>query len=142
MRVLRQDHRTPAVRELMSRTLSAAGPDWNLVQAAARMRELEVSSLVVLGGEVPLGIITERDLVRALADARDPLGTRVSDCMTSSPVSVEITERATMAAALMDRHRVRHLLVTDRGRVAGCISARDLLRVHLWPVSPADVEPW
>jgi len=142
MRVLHRERGVPTVRDLMSRTLSAVEPRSTLYQAAAQMRRLQVSSLVVLDGEEAAGIVTERDLVRALADGRAPGETHVSEYMTQSPISVELDGRAAEAAALMEKHQVRHLLVTEHGRVAGCISVRDLLRLHAWPGSLDSVEPW
>jgi CBS domain-containing protein len=142
MKIVHRDHRVPSVRDLMSRTLSAVDPRQTLFEAAALMRRLQVSSLVVLDGQEATGILTERDLVRALADGRDPGDTHVSQYMTQSPIAVDLADRAAEAALLMERHHVRHLLVTDRGRVAGCISVRDLLRLHVWPGSLDTVEPW
>ena len=140
---LHVDHRhRPTVRDLMARTLSAVDPRATLVEAAALMRRLGVSSLAVLDGEEAVGILTERDLVRAVSDDRSPAETHVSQYMTQSPISIDIGDGATKAAALMEKHRVRHLLVTEHGRVAGCISVRDLLRLHLWTGSIADIEPW
>jgi CBS domain-containing protein len=142
MRVLHQENRVPSVRDLMSRTLSAVDPRSTLYQAAGLMRRLKVSSLAVLDGEEAVGIITESDLVRALADGRAPGDAHVSEYMTQSPITVELDGHAAEVAALMEKHHVRHLLVTEHGRVAGCISVRDLLRLHLWPGSLDSVEPW
>lgn len=142
MKVVHPNRRAPTVRQLMSRTLTAADPRQSLFEAAALMREHQVSSLAVLDGEEPAGIITERDLVRALADGRPPGETHVSQYMTQSPVTVDLDGTAAEAAALMETHHIRHLLVTEHGRVAGCISVRDLLRLRGW-IGPMDAhEPW
>ena len=142
MKVRHRGRPVPTVRELMGRTLTAVDPRSNLFEAAALMRSHQVSALAVLDGEEPAGIITERDLVRALADGLAPAETRVSNYMTQSPVTIELEARAAEAATLMQKHHVRHLLVIEHGRVAGCISVRDLLLLHAWPGSLDQVEPW
>lgn len=142
MKVIHPNRRAPMVRQLMSRTLTVVDPRQSLFEAAALMRDHQVSSLAVLDGEEPAGIITERDIVRALADGREPGATHVSQYMTQAPVTVDLDGTAAEAAALMERHHVRHLLVTEHGRVAGCISVRDLLRLRGWS-GPLDAyEPW
>jgi CBS domain-containing protein len=142
MKVVHREQQPPRVRDLMSRTLTVVDPGKTLVQAAALMRAQRVSSLAVLDGEEAAGIVTERDLIRAVADGRSPADTHVSEYMTRSPMTVELSDSASRAATLMHEHRVRHLLVTDHGRLAGCISVRDLLRLHVWPRPQDAVEPW
>jgi CBS domain-containing protein len=112
-----------------------------LVEAAAEMRAHRISALAVLDNGTIVGIITERDLLRAIADGRNPGETHVSQYMTHSPRTIEASEMATTAAAVMVKHRVRHLPVTDKGRLIGFLSARDLLSLKPWPELPIG-EPW
>lgn len=142
MRTLHRADLPPKVRNLMSRTLAAVDPRQTLVDAAAVMRSRRVSSLAVLDGDRIVGIITERDLMRAIADERVAAETHVSEYMNQEPLTIEIYEPIELAASMMLHHRVRHLLVTDRGRLAGCISVRDLLTLHPWPRPLAVAEPW
>ena len=126
----------------MSRSIVSGDPRQSLVDAAEAMREHRVSALAVLDGESICGIITERDLLRAIADGRGPRTTHVSQYMTHSPHTIEAGELATRAAILMVRHRIRHLPVTEKGRLAGFISARDLLSLEPWPESLPLGEVW
>ncbi len=131
-----------AVRDLMSRSIVRGDPRQSLVDAASEMRAHRISALPVLDNGGIVGIITERDLLRAIADGRDPGQTHVSQYMTHSPRTVEASMLATEAAAVMIRHRVRHLPVTDKGRLVGFLSARDLLSLAPWPKELPIGEPW
>lgn len=131
-----------SVRDLMATSVVSGDPRETLVEAAARMRAHRVSALVVLDGDAIVGIITERDLLRAIADHHDPGLTHVSQYMTHSPRTIDAAELATKAAAIMIKHRVRHLPVTDRGRPAGFLSARDLLALEPWPRKLPIGESW
>ena len=125
----------------MARTVVRGDPRSSLVDAAAEMRSHRISALAVLDNGSIVGIITERDLLRAIADGRNPGETHVSQYMTHSPKTIESSELATAAAEVMIRNRVRHLPVTENGRLVGFISARDLLSLTPWPELPIG-EPW
>jgi CBS domain-containing protein len=145
MRVVRRaDHpaTTTTVRDLMSRSIVSGDPGQTLVEAAHEMRTHRVSALAVLEGDAIVGIITEHDLLRAIAAGRRPRKTPVSQYMTRAPHTIDSGELATYAAAKMIKHHVRHLPVTDGGRLAGFISARDLLELEPWPPRFPIGEAW
>jgi|SRR5665213_2731211 len=145
MKVVRRVDRPAAgmtVRELMGRSAVSADPRQTLVDAAAKMRAHRTSVLAVLDGEAIVGIITERDFMRAIADGRDPAATHVSEFMTPDPRTVESGQRAAEAAALMIKHHVRHIPVTEGGRLIGFLSARDLLALTPWPLNLPIGESW
>lgn len=131
-----------SVRDLMAHNVVTVDPRESLTDAAAQMRTSRVGSLVVLAGAEITGIITERDLLRAIADGRDPATTHVSQYMSQSPRTVEADREAVQAAALMVKHALRHLPVTDRGLLIGLLSARDLLALRPWPKTLPAPEPW
>ena len=93
MRVVRRapkpKHQTVSVRELMARSVVTIDPRDSLIAAAAQMRTSRVGSLIVLAGAEISGIFTERDLLRAIADGRDPATTHVSQYMTQNPRTIE-----------------------------------------------------
>lgn len=130
------------VGDLMSKNLVDCRPEMSLVDAAAEMRAHCVSALAVLEGGAIAGVITERDMLRAIVDRRRPDATRVSEYMTRSPLTIEESAPAAQAAQVMIRHQVRHLPVTDHGRLAGFLSARDLLALKPWPKQPPVGESW
>jgi len=130
------------VRELMAKSIVCGDPRGSLVDAAATMRANRISALAVLDGKTIVGIVTERDLLRAIADGRNPAATHISQYMTHSPRTIEASELAARAAEIMVTHHVRHLPVSDKGRLVGFLSARDLLALTPWPRKLPIGESW
>jgi signal-transduction protein with cAMP-binding, CBS, and nucleotidyltransferase domain len=77
----------------------------------------------------PLGIFTERDVLRRVVDAdRDPAMLKVAEVMTRNPVTIDCGARVAEAMALMTDRRVRHLPVIEAGQVVAMLSMGDVLR--------------
>jgi CBS domain-containing protein len=100
-----------------------------LEEAARRMQTNEVGSLVVMEGHRCVGIITERDLTRAVAEGEDTHRGKVSGYMTIRPITVTPETGIREAAAEMLETEVRHLPVGVGGELIGMVSLRDLLNV-------------
>ena len=127
----------------MSRRVIHGDPRWTLAAAAVAMRRERVGALMLIDDAGRLaGILTERDLLRALADRRDPKRIHVSEYMTQDPITTEATAPADQAAATMLIHGVRHLPVLHEGSPVGLVSVRDLLALHPWPPHAVIAEPW
>lgn len=127
----------------MVRKVETADPRSTLLAAAAQMRAGRRGALIVLDGRAIAGILTERDIVRAVADGRMPALTHVSEYMSQSPLTVPPTMDVAQAAALMRWHRIRHLPVADAtGELLGLVSASGLLALHRWPLVVDVAEPW
>lgn len=142
MRLRRNAAPPLSVRHLMKPCV-AADPDERLAAAAGRMRAERTGALAVMEAGRLVGILTERDLLGAMADGLDPGSTSVSACMTAAPVHIGAGEPADEAAERMVELGVRHLPVLEAGRVAGMISARDLLRRRRHPsLETLCSEPW
>jgi len=107
--------------------IMAAEAEDTLKAAAMRMRDHNVSSLAVFVRNQIAGIVTERDLTRAIADGADPATTEVRDYMTQGAVEISPDTDVSQAAAMMLLLGARHLPVVEGGRVIGMVSARDLL---------------
>jgi CBS domain-containing protein len=103
-----------------------------LLGAATRMNWYRVGALPVYRRHRLVGIVTERDVIAALADGADPATTRVADYMTDRPVTVRPDEDLEVAARRMAELGVRHLPVVDGDQLVGVLSIRDLLA----PASP------
>jgi CBS domain-containing protein len=100
-----------------------------VLSAVEEMCEKHIGALLVTQGRVPLGIFSERDLMRRVILAqKDPVTTYVSDVMTTEVVCVGPTTPAREAMALMTDRRCRHLPVVDAGEVAGILSIGDFVR--------------
>jgi CBS domain-containing protein len=101
----------------------------SIAEAAGRMQFTEISALVVFEADRFAGIITERDLVRAMSEGVDPDWTPCADYMTEDPVVVDPETDVHVAAERMVDLGVRHLPVMVGDHVVGMVSARDLLLV-------------
>jgi CBS domain-containing protein len=104
-------------------------PAATVADAVRQMNEKGIGALLVVDGERPVGIFTERDVLRRVVDAdRDPALTRVAEVMTRNPVTIGPDWHVEEAMQLMTSHRFRHLPVLEDGRLVGMISIGDLLR--------------
>jgi CBS domain-containing protein len=94
------------------------------------MRLDDRDSVAIMAGEKLLGIITERDLVRAIADGVDPQKARADVFMSADPATVTADEDVSVVAVKMMTLGIRHLPVVDaKGSPIGLVSARDLVAV-------------
>jgi len=108
------------------------GPRWTVLDAARVMARLQIGAVPVVDEGGLTGIFTERDvLARVIAASLDPAATSVADVMSTDLVTAEITEAYDLCLQRMQQAHVRHLIVVDRGRLAGVLSLRDLLAVDL-----------
>jgi CBS domain-containing protein len=119
------------VRRLLhtnGRGLHTIGPDSPASEALRIMAEHDIGALLVLDAERPVGIVTERDLVRKLAlPGHNPATTPVSAIMTDRVLYVEPGQTLEECMALMTDKHVRHLPVIDDGRPLGIVSIRDIV---------------
>lgn len=117
------------ISEIMTNAAVNDSADDTLAQAARRMHEQQTGSLLVMDGEHLLGIITERDVLKAVARGLDPKATPIKDVMTTDVVTISPSTRLKEAAHLMATKWIRHLPVTEGSKVVGIISQRDLTGV-------------
>lgn len=117
----------PVVEMLVTGPVATIAPTATLRRAAEQLTTNQLGLLVVVGTEGTRGVISERDLVRALADDLDVDVERVGDLVSDRPVEVPRDAPLREAAAAMLDAEVRHLLVVDRGTVVGVVSVRDVL---------------
>jgi CBS domain-containing protein len=121
---------TGTVDDLYRPGAITAAADDSLEQIATRLQDKDISALVIVDGYRLAGIITERDVVRAVADRRDLADVTAGDYMTSEPATVDLDTPLAEVARTMLALGVRHLPVVVGGEVLGMVSARDLLEVE------------
>jgi CBS domain-containing protein len=126
------------IADHMSRELLRAAPDETLAQAAEHMVARGVGAVLVMEGDELEGILTERDILKAVAVGAAE-SARVRDWMTRNPETIEASDDTGHAAALMIHGGFRHLPVLDGGAVTGIVSIRDLMRVALDDAAPRGV---
>jgi len=125
----------PSVDRHMSRDLLTVEAGLPVVAVARRMADRNVGAVLVLEGGRLAGIMTERDLMRAVARGlRDDAV--VGECMTADPETIAPDDTIEHAAVLMIHGGFRHLPVVDGDNVVGVLSIRDLVQVVVEDSAP------
>jgi CBS domain-containing protein len=123
------------VRSIFNPTVAWLGPGASLSDAASLMRVGGFGSVAVCEADRLIGILTETDLVRAIADRREPSSTTVRDYMSRDPVTADLNEDLIEVAERMASNGFRHLPVVEHGRLIGMVSARNLLQLEARPAA-------
>jgi CBS domain-containing protein len=117
------------VADLMVRDVLTVAPSDTIGEAAEKMNAANVGAVVVVEDFVRIvGIVTERDLLRAVASRARAAEARVRQWMTPDPVTIEPDLTVDQAARIMFEHNFRHLPVVKDGRPLGIVSLRLLAR--------------
>ena len=116
------------VSNLMSRHLKTISHDAGISEAAEEMRQSKVSSLLIEREGNVVGIVTDTDIVRKSVAGQVTMEKKEIGLLMSNPVvSLEQDRSPEDAFDLMGEVGTRHLAVTDRGKIVGVLSVRDLL---------------
>lgn len=115
------------------RDVITAGASATVKQAAATLAEKRIGAIVILGaGGAIEGIISERDIVRAVArDGASALDKPVATIMTREVKHCTETDSESDLMTLMTQHRIRHLPVVSGGKLAGMISIGDVVKFKI-----------
>lgn len=114
--------------EVMSKGLKTISSDRPVAEAARRMRDEHIGSLLVKKDDGFVGILTETDVVRkGVADGKDLTSLTTEQIMSSPMITIQNTRNIRYAHDMMGDLGVRHLVVMDAAKVTGVVSARDLL---------------
>ncbi|HET9203718.1 MAG TPA: CBS domain-containing protein [Acidimicrobiia bacterium] len=114
--------------DLVSNSPYVCGPETTILEAAVAMEGSDLGSLAVVEGRDLVGLITERDIRRSVAEDVD-LATAVSSIMSSDPDTFDPDLDVWDAAAWIAESGYRHLpVVDDEGVLLGVVSVRDLLK--------------
>src|SRR5262245_42585157 len=110
----------------MAGTPALTSPDAPVVEAAGLMSRRNIGAVIVCREGQIVGILTERDLLRAVGRGQRLADATVAELMTAAPVTVAADASWAAAADLMVERGVRHLPVAEHGRPVGMLSVRDL----------------
>jgi signal-transduction protein with cAMP-binding, CBS, and nucleotidyltransferase domain len=113
------------IREVVTKRLIGVTTDSSLQEGVAKMVEFTISSLVVTDGTDPVGLITDTDVKRAVADGLPP-DIPVEKVMTTGLITVDISTPIREALETMSQQKIKHMLVTEQGDIVGVITLRDL----------------
>jgi CBS domain-containing protein len=115
------------VTDALRKAPVTAAPDETILDAAVRMDDAAVGAIVVVDGDRPVGIVTDRDLVvRALA-RRSPLDARLDSVMSTELVTIDGDADLHDAVAMFETRAIRRLPVVTGGRMVGMLTVDDLL---------------
>jgi CBS domain-containing protein len=118
------------IGDLAHRHVVSVNPSDTLRRAAQAMTDAKIGMVLVLDGDDLVGVLSERDILRTVAESADPDTTPVSEAMTRDVVTVAPDWEVYEAAAEMAARNFRHLVVTDdeeNGGLLGVVSVRDVL---------------
>lgn len=128
------------VSEAMSDVVLIIGPGHTLREASRLMAQRNVGAAVVMDPDLPgPGILTERDVLRAIGAGEDPDRRRVADHLTDMPMFATPAWSLEEAAVAMVRGGFRHLIVSEGADVVGVVSVRDVVRAWTEDGSICDV---
>jgi sulfide:quinone oxidoreductase len=116
------------VGEVMSAEPLVVAPEDTLGEVAERMRELDVGLALVAEYGRLIGIVTSRDMLRALAGRVHSSEARVRQWMTAEPITVSAPTSLEAAVILMSQYHIHHLPVVEGERPVGMVGMRDVVR--------------
>lgn len=117
------------LRKIMVEKVVTIAPKATIRQAAELMNLHEIGCVLVVDHEKPVGILTERDMLkRIICESRSSCTTKVIDTMTKPLVTASQETRAGDAAKLMFERNIKKLPVVENGRLVGLVTLTDLLR--------------
>ena len=131
-----------ALREFIREDLVLVTPQDALGAVCRRLEAQRVGSALVVDEGTLVGILTERDVVRAMAEGADGERSSAADYMTRTPMTIEDDRSMEEAARVMMTNLIRHLPVIDRNsQVLGMLSIRDIVRWTVRQGSPDETDP-
>ena len=120
----------PKVKDFMTKGVLTVDEDKTIFEAAKLMSQKEVGDVVVLKGEIPRGIVTERDFVRRVVARKTPLDSKISDVMSRPLITIDPDASLKEAARKMVNRGIRRLPVVEQHKLVGIIVVSDFAR-HL-----------
>ena len=129
------------IADVMSRPAVTAQASELVREAATRMEERHVGSVVVVDGNRPVGILTERDTIRIAASGADLTTAKVSEWMTPQPDTITPDVEVSEAWRSFSERGYRHIPVVNGTELIGIVTMRDLMRVsQLQPMPGAAID--
>lgn len=116
------------VRDIMTKDLRVVRPDTTIKEVVATMNKFNIGSIIVVQGDRPVGIITERDILRRQVEpCLAPEVLTASQVMTSPLITIGETANIQDAAKLMARKKAKRLPVMNNGKLVGILTFTDIV---------------
>ncbi len=120
---------TNIVYEIMTSDVITTSKNTGLDEVIEKLATSSISSIVVVENNIPVGIVSERDITRLVSFSKDIYKVKVSEFMSPNPVTIYRNADIVMALEKMERHGIRRLIVVDKqGRLNGIITYSDIIR--------------
>ena len=117
------------VKDIATRKLIVVDENDSVYDAVVMMTTEDIGAIVVASVREPVGILTERDLMKKVVlEERDPKNTKVGEVMSKPLITIRSDASFGEATQLMQERKIRRLLVEDDGKIVGIITQRDLER--------------
>jgi len=120
------------VADIMTKKVISIKEGASLKVAAKLLSENAISCLPVLNAGKTVGIITDKDFLKLATMNERPK--KVSEIMSTELVTISPNGDILLAGKLMGKHRIRHLIVKEKGKIAGIVSLRDVLKVEPYAI--------
>ncbi|MDP6613236.1 MAG: CBS domain-containing protein [Candidatus Hydrothermarchaeota archaeon] len=117
-------------KDVMIKNVKTISPSATMAEAAKAMKKNRIGSLVIVKGNRPVGIITERDLAYKIIAEEQSLDMKVREVMTKDLKTVQPEKSIKDAARLMAAHVIRRLPVVEGGKLVGIITIEDIMRIE------------
>ncbi|MCW4023919.1 MAG: CBS domain-containing protein [Candidatus Bathyarchaeota archaeon] len=117
-----------SVKDIMTKDVVKISPDKTVLEAAEIMDSKTLGCLIITQNDEPVGIVTERDIVRRIVAKKLPYTVQVSEIMSKNLVVAEQDSSLKEAARLMSSHKIRRLPVVKEGKLVGIVVASDFVR--------------
>ena len=118
------------VRQVMNRDVVVAKPDISLKHACEVMYNFHIGCLIISDDKKINGIVTNSDVIKAVANGREPDKTLIDTIMTKNVITVDPDKDIEDAAKLMTENKIKKLPVVDNDKLVGIITASDIVSLE------------
>ena len=117
------------VRDVMTRNVKSVGTNQPLIEAIQLMNKFDIGSIIVIQRAKPVGIITDRDVIRNIAMSQlDPVNLKAKDLMSTPIITIEENVTIEEAAQIMARRKIKRLPVVKGEKLTGIITVTDIAK--------------
>ena len=117
------------VRDVMSKNVKTVRPNSTINEVVRKMNKFEIGSIIVTDGEKPVGILTERDILRRVLEVNMASEAMKAKEIMSSPIlTIESQATTEEAATLMNSKRIKKIPVLEDGKLIGIVTSTDIVR--------------